>query len=85
MIVPQPYLLPALALPVFCAFLFAMQYDPLRLSGRFVSGFARGAVLLGAWNLLFPLQHIAFNVIGIALSGWLGLPGAVLVAFLPLL
>ena len=85
MVVPQPILLPALALPVFCAYLFAMRYDPARLSGRLATGFARGAVILGAWNLLFPMQHVAFNAAGIVLSGWLGLPGAVLAAFLPLL
>ena len=85
MIVPQPYLLPALALPALVAFLFAMRYDPMRLSGRIASRFARGAVILGAWNLIFPMQQIAFNILGIALSGWLGLPGTALTAFLTLL
>ena len=42
-------------------------------------------VLVGLWNLILPAQHIAFNPITIALSGWLGLPGAALTLLMGLI
>ena len=64
------------------AFVFAMRYDPMRLSGKMTALFARGAALLGLWNLLLPAQHIAANAVTLLLSGLLGLPGTALSAFL---
>ena len=79
---PLPLL--TLALCAGGAFIFAMRYDPMRLSGRLTALFARGAALAGLWNLLTPWQHVAVNGATLLLTGWLGLPGAALSAFLQL-
>ena len=85
MVVVNPLLILSLALPVLGVFVFAMRYDPARLSARLTERLASGMVLVGLWNLFLPAQHIAFNPITIALSGWLGLPGAALTLLMGLI
>ena len=79
---PLPLL--TLALCAGGAFIFAMRYDPMRLSGKMTALFARGAALLGIWNML-PWHHIYVNGTTLLLTGWLGMPGAALSAFLQLM
>ena len=85
MVTVNPLLLLSLTLPVLGAFAFAMRYDPACLSARITERLAGGMVLVGMWNIILPAQHIAFNPITIALSGWLGIPGTALSAILGLI
>jgi len=55
------------------------------LSGRMTVRLAYAASVIGAWNMLLPAQHLGVNSVTLMLSGWLGIPGAALCAFLQII
>jgi len=85
MAVLHPGMLIVISISVFVCYLLAMRYDPMRLSGRMTVRLAYAASVIGAWNMLLPAQHLGVNSVTLMLSGWLGIPGAALCAFLQII
>lgn len=84
MVVIQPRLIALLALASLAFFLLALRYDPQKPSAKILRRLTAGTALLLCWNLFSP-QDVGVNPLSALLTGYLGLPGAVLTALLNLM
>ncbi|MBR3765336.1 MAG: pro-sigmaK processing inhibitor BofA family protein [Clostridia bacterium] len=75
-----------LTLPAAAAVLYMMclRYDPKKPHARMLRHGVVGLLMLLGWNLL-PLPGVGVNPISVWVTGWLGLPGAGLMAVINLL
>ena len=84
MVVINPRLIVVLALIALAFFLLALRYDPQRPLAKLFGRLMAGTALLMGWNLLMT-PSAGLNPLSALITGFLGLPGAVLMALLNLM
>ncbi len=84
MVVIHPRLIALLALVALAFFLLALRYDPQKPLWKLFGRLMAGTALLMGWNLLFT-PDAGVNPLSALITGFLGLPGAVLMALLNLM